>query len=325
MEYKVSIVVPVYNAEGLLKKSIDSILIQSYQDFELILVDDGSNDHSWELIKTLAANDKRIKAFHKENGGPGDARNYGIRQALGDWIVFIDSDDTVDSDYLQKLINASKDVNLVLCGMKLINKENITLSKIFIDEVNPIKTLQVEEIFEKLRLYTLSGPICKLFKRSVIEENKLMFPTDMKLGEDSIFVYSYLQHIDKLYILDDYHGYNVMLSQNENSLTKRAKPRDLVKAYQRIYEKGQIISKERNIKSTDNLDSFFIDGILLALKKKGDKQSSLSKDERYYCYNLMAEMSMSSQLYKKFPIYFPFFKIIKCWGIYERLNKWLYK
>ena len=320
----ISIVVPVYNAECFLKKSIDSILNQSYQDFELILVDDGSTDHSWKLINTLAANDKRIKIFHKENGGPGDARNYGISQALGNWIAFIDSDDTVDSDYLQKLINASKDVDLVLCGMKLINNESTTLSKIFIDGENPKKVLQVEEIFEILRLYTLSGPICKLFKRSIIEENKLMFPTDMKLGEDSVFVYSYLQHIDKLYILDDYHGYNVMLSQNENSLTKRARPRDLVKAYQRIYEKGKIICKERNIKTSENLDSFFLDGILLALKNTGDKQSSLSKEERYHCYNLMADMSLSAEVSKKLPFFFSFFKYFRSWKLYEILYKCIY-
>lgn len=324
MGFPLSIIVPVYNAEFFIQKCINSILNQSYQDFELILVDDGSTDHSWEQLKALGAIDRRIKIFQKENGGPGDARNYGLKHALGDWIVFIDSDDTVDSDYLQKLINVSKDVDMVICGMKLINKESINTSKIFLEGKKTLNILHVEEVFEKLRLYTLSGPICKLFKRSVIKENLLLFPTDMKLGEDSVFVYSYLQHIDKLYILDDYHGYNVKLSQNDNSLTKKAAPRDLVKAYQRIYEKGKKICKDRHIKKSDNLDSFFIDGILLALKNKGDEQSSLSKEERYYCYNLMADMNMSCLLYKKFPLYFPLFKSIKCWRGYELLNRWLY-
>lgn len=103
MSPKISVIIPVYNTESTLHKCVDSILNQSYEDWELLLIDDGSKDHSAFICDEYAQQDKRIKVFHKENGGVSSARNIGIDNAEGKWITFIDSDDWVERNYLSNL------------------------------------------------------------------------------------------------------------------------------------------------------------------------------------------------------------------------------
>ncbi|HAQ0795523.1 TPA: glycosyltransferase, partial [Enterococcus faecium] len=102
---RISIIVPVYNVEKYLKKCVDSILGQTFTDFELLLIDDGSTDNSGSICDELAKTDNRIKVIHKENGGLSDARNIGIEVAKGDFIGFIDSDDYIDEDMYAFLYN----------------------------------------------------------------------------------------------------------------------------------------------------------------------------------------------------------------------------
>ncbi len=321
----ISIVVPVYNAENFLQKCMESILAQSYVNYELIAIDDGSTDSSLDILKSFEDRDPRIKVFHQENSGPGSARNLGIRHAKGDWIVFIDADDTVDNDYLEMLVDASQDVDLVLCGMKLFKGDKVTYSRTFLDNVEKKDILSVEEMFQKLRLYSLSGPVCKLFKRSIIHSNNILFPIDMNLGEDTVFVYSYLQYANSAFIQDEYHGYNVMLSQNDYSLTKNANPLDMINAYHKIYEIGIKLCKSKNVVSTINLDNFYIDGLLTSLGSIEKSGIALSRVERYSCYNSIADLHLTKDLYKKLPFYFPFFKVFRAWGLYELLNKSIYR
>src|SRR4051794_4889210 len=106
---KISIVVPVYKVEKYIKRCVDSILAQTYQDFELILVDDGSPDNCGKICDSLAKQDKRIKVIHKENGGLSTARNAGIDVAVGEYIGFVDSDDWVTKDMFEYLLNLIED------------------------------------------------------------------------------------------------------------------------------------------------------------------------------------------------------------------------
>ena len=108
MNPEISIIVPVYNVEKYLKRCIDSILNQSFTDFELILVDDGSTDNSGEIIDEYAIKDERIKVIHKENGGLSSARNVGIEYSKGNYIAFVDSDDWEN-------VNSGRDLRLMIC------------------------------------------------------------------------------------------------------------------------------------------------------------------------------------------------------------------
>lgn len=318
----ISIIVPVYNAEKFLSKCIDSILNQSFIDWELLLIDDGSTDGSWEIIQNYTAKDQRIKPFQKVNGGAGSARNLGLEHSEGGWILFVDSDDTIDNNYIETLVNHSKNVDFVLCGMKLIKDGKVNYSKIYLFNNHKKKTLTVEELFQTLRLYALSGPVCKLFRREIIQQYHLLFPTDMNLGEDTVFVYKYFNYISVAYVLSDYHGYNVLLSNNNFSLTKSASPRDMIKAYKRIYETGDTICKSKKFYS-NNLVDFCVDGILQSLNCHW-KRPSLSVEERYNCYNFISDILTNQNSYKKLPFYFPFFRKTRLWKVYEFLNRIIY-
>lgn len=123
---KISIIVPVYNSEKYLCRCIDSVLEQTYSDFELLLVDDGSKDNSGKICDEYATKDHRIKVFHKENKGVSSARNFGINVAIGEWVIFIDSDDYFTPKALYLLLNAAIDNNVFISsGNYWFEKNNV--------------------------------------------------------------------------------------------------------------------------------------------------------------------------------------------------------
>lgn len=179
----ISIVVPVYNVEKYLIPCIDSILKQTYKYFELIIVDDGSTDCSGELCNNYIGKDKRIKVFHKNNGGLSDARNYGMEHAGGKYITFIDSDDTISPMFLEILISKAKETNadIVQC--------NLTLSEEALD-TGTGKTFFYNNS-EGLKQFLLIGKIyvaaCgKLYKRELFDN--IQFPYG-KINEDNFTIY----------------------------------------------------------------------------------------------------------------------------------------
>ena len=114
---KVSVVVPAYNAENTIEKIVKDILNQSYDDFELILVDDGSDDKTAELCDFFASKDPRVIVLHQQNGGLSNARNNGTKKASGEYVTYIDSDDRVESYYLEFLIRAIEEAGVdIACG-----------------------------------------------------------------------------------------------------------------------------------------------------------------------------------------------------------------
>ena len=116
----ISVIVPVYNVESCLGKCLDSILEQTYRDFELLLIDDGATDSSGDICERYAKTDERIKVFHKPNGGLSDARNYGIERASGDYLTFIDSDDYIIANYLEVLYKMATENNAEMLNINFI-------------------------------------------------------------------------------------------------------------------------------------------------------------------------------------------------------------
>ena len=123
---KVSIVIPVYNAEKYLRKSVASALAQDHADWELILVDDGSRDGSGALCDELAATDNRIRAFHTPNGGVTAARSFGVAQARGEWIAFVDADDTLLPGALIAMLAKSGDCDIVIGNKQIVTRSGAT-------------------------------------------------------------------------------------------------------------------------------------------------------------------------------------------------------
>lgn len=190
----ISIVIPVYNSEKYIKKSVESVLGQSYKDFELILVNDGSTDNSLEIIKKLVIQYSQIRIVDKINGGASSARNAGIKAAKGDFITFIDSDDTVSNFYISDLItglNSCNPIDIVVNGFKVIDVNHS--EKIVAPHTEEVLDLTKKGILEQIPFLCLSSPIAKLFKRSIIEQNNLLFDESINIGEDLVFVLDYLR------------------------------------------------------------------------------------------------------------------------------------
>lgn len=127
---KISVIVPIYNVEKYLVRCIESLLNQTFNYFEVLLIDDGSIDNSSEICKKFCTRDTRIKYFYKKNGGLSDARNYGIERSNGNYLIFVDSDDYVDRNYLLYLYKAveEKDADIAICSFKNVNEQGKVLS-----------------------------------------------------------------------------------------------------------------------------------------------------------------------------------------------------
>ena len=198
MQNLISIVVPVYKAEHYLQRCIDSILQQTYLNWELLLIDDGSPDSSGEIAEKYAKIDSRIRVFHKKNGGVSSARNLGVQASRGDYLTFVDSDDCVHEAFLERMTTGVP-VDLVICGFK--NEDRC----VFQPPSGVYETLYRQPIVVDLVdvPYYLDSPWGKLFKRDVIFQNQLKFDEKLFLSEDTIFCYEYLACCDSLRIVSD--------------------------------------------------------------------------------------------------------------------------
>lgn len=188
---KISVIVPVYNVEKYLPKCIDSILQQTFTDFELLLIDDGSPDNSGKICDEYAAKDSRIRVFHKENGGASSARNLGLDYAKGEWIAFSDSDDYVSPAYLEDMAKyiISKS-SLVISEYNMKGKNALQLTTCYLTGIEAI-----QYYFEK-KVSKLSGPVSKLYNRSILKKNNIRFPIGIHMGEDAIFILRYLNVVN---------------------------------------------------------------------------------------------------------------------------------
>jgi glycosyltransferase involved in cell wall biosynthesis len=191
---KLSIIVPVYNTSKFLEKCIQSILDQSYRDYELLLVDDGSTDHSGDICDQFAAKDARVKVFHKSNGGVDSARNLGIEKAQGEYFYFVDSDDELLPECLDTLISGMKteDIDLVIGGY-IYSRDGINdeMPK----EAPTSRIFSRNETMEELLLpkyHSLGMPWTNLYKASIIHENNLWFNQAIHTIDDRVFMVSYI-------------------------------------------------------------------------------------------------------------------------------------
>lgn len=222
MENKlISIIVPVYNVEHYLSKCLDSICRQTYKELEIILVDDGSTDSSSKIINAYMQNDSRIKSLKQKNSGVSSARNLGLKNAKGDWICFVDSDDYLSPDYVEVLVhNAQKGISLAISGLTYFS-DSVCGKMSFFDQV-----YTKEDIFSAIisqQLYQKGGPVGKLFKKDIIVERNIFFDVHMSYAEDYNFLLQYLKYIDRVKFLsrsDTYYyrvGRNGTLSTRYNS------------------------------------------------------------------------------------------------------------
>lgn len=179
---KISIIVPIYNSEKYLEHCVDSILSQNVTNFELLLINDGSSDNSGSICNQYALLDKRVKVFHKDNEGVSSARNVGLDNAEGEWIVFVDSDDWISDDYLNiiNVVNHNKDIHIIYFGTIALNYKNEAVA-------NKSPILGVWKGIDSLS-YNLSRGVCNHFIRnSLIQDYQIRFSENIALNEDKEF------------------------------------------------------------------------------------------------------------------------------------------
>lgn len=207
----ISIIVPVYNAEKTLRECVDSILCQGYRDFELLLIDDGSKDSSPLICDEYAVIDRRVKVYHKPNGGVSSARNLGIENTQGKWITFIDADDYITQDFFDGVCKRNEDI--IIKGYQKFDKEGGTSNMHLTDsrKQSSFKELLNQYITDSL----LRCPWAKFYKKSVIGD--LRFLTEMKIGEDAWFVFKCLERC-KSYAVVPNGEYMVRLAEQPDEV-----------------------------------------------------------------------------------------------------------
>lgn len=177
---EISVIVPVYNTEKYLNRCIDSILNQSFTDLELLLIDDGNKDCSGTICDQYALKDSRVRVFHKDNGGVSSARNLGLENASGDWVIFIDSDDWISEGMLQDMYEkaTSEKSDLIYSNLKMIFNEHTGILHIAQYDSNKVNMLNN---FIKSTFGTVVG---MFVKRSLYEFNQVRFPMCVKFCKD---------------------------------------------------------------------------------------------------------------------------------------------
>lgn len=197
----ISIIIPVYNAERYLPECLDSIAKQTYCDFEVICVNNGSSDKSSDICQSYVDRDKRFKLINKENGGVSSARNLALDKVKGDYVCFVDADDTVSSDFLHHLLDISQDGYFAICNYTRVETELGGGSR-RVDEYNTTKyiNLVVNEAVQHPNICMM------LFKTSIIKETGLRFTLDCVRNEDYEFYMKYMSY-EKLVHVSNYKAY----------------------------------------------------------------------------------------------------------------------
>lgn len=207
---ELSIIVPVYNVEKYLERCIKSLLNQTMDKIEIILVNDGSTDGSTYICKKYKKLSNKIKYIESENKGCSHARNLGIKKSIGKYLMFVDSDDYVELDYCLLMYEKieKEELDLVQCDFKIVDKEGLELKK----ESKKIPTDTKNFLIENNECGYIWN---KIFKSKIIKKNNLKFPEKSHMYEDMIFVFKYCIHVEKISLIDKKIYYYV---QNEKSV-----------------------------------------------------------------------------------------------------------
>lgn len=312
---KISIIVPIYNVEKYLPRCIDSILAQTFTDFELILVDDGSPDNCPQICDEYAKKDNRIKVIHKENGGISSARNIGLDISKGDYISFVDSDDIIYFKYFEFLAQnvQDQDVDIVYCEYKKFT-ECYNFEEICDYDIET-ETLSENNIFlnPPFSFYVVWN---KLIRHELIYD--LRFDTNIKNAEDSLFAFELLKRSRKVvYVKAPLYGYFIRSNGAVATIDLEGKKQCLFvwdKIYSYIKERKNSVAK-KHVKK--RLDYYYI-CLFYALKRDDKEYLRCKKYLKRNAFNLLC----SDLLTLKDKIVL-ILKLYHLGGIYECWNRYI--
>ena len=271
MDEKISVIVPVYNVEQYLERCVDSIINQTYKNLEIILVNDGSTDNSGQLCDELARKDDRIRVVHKKNGGLSDARNVGIYEAKAELIGFIDSDDYIDEDMYEVLMNNLKDANadLSMCGHYDVYN-NVPEAQVADKKIWELSPQEAIKMVMEAKILSVTA-VNKLYKKSLFSELKFEIG---KIAEDAFIMIKLLDKCNKIVATNEKKYYYV---HRENSITTQKfslKFLNVIEAYEQ--NKEIILEKYPELREVAqmrmNWAYFYVLDRLLLDKEYNDKK-----------------------------------------------------
>lgn len=288
----VSIILPVYNAENTIRKCIESVLNQTFREFELIIVNDGSKDHSGEICEEYKEKDKRIKVFHKENRGVSHTRNFALDQVEGEYIQFMDSDDWITPDAVKELVEASRTYkcDLIISDFYRVVNERVSVKGDIEDTTVMTREEFAAHMMENPADFYYGVLWNKLYKKSIIEEHHLRMNPQIDWCEDFLFNLEYIRYVGQVYALKIPIYYYVktkgsLVSQGLN-ITNIIQMKITVFAYyNKLYK--EIFDEEEYQKQRRKVYGFLLDAagdgivmptILPSVQKLGEERVTISKE-----------------------------------------------
>lgn len=304
---KISIIVPVYNTEKYLEKCLESLINQSFTDIEIIVINDGSIDNSLNICNRYQKLDSRIKVISKKNEGVSVARNIGIDNAIGEYILFVDSDDWIEKDMCKELYNSidENDSDICICNYILDNNCTSNLKNIYSyifkntiekDEIENkliIPLIETEDYENKHDLAEARGPWGKLFRRKVIVKNNIRFKKNLVIGEDFIFNLEFLVKASKVSVNKGfYYHYRI----HAESAVRKYKD-DFWKNYKELLESLEefLIKNDLLIKSKVRYDKLKFKYFNMSITNECNKLNKKSIiEKRNYIKNICEDRLIKS-------------------------------
>ena len=293
----ISIIIPIYNAELYLKSCVYSIISQPYQDFEIILVNDGSLDKSGEICDELAQQDNRIKVIHKKNTGVSASRNAGIKEASGKWITFVDADDELLSDAINIFAKYADDKYDLIEFAHSIIKNNRNISP---ERPKNKRTTNKKDFYSQFFIYpwyAYHGYVyAKLYKKEIIDYYKILFAEDIYYKEDGLFVCQYVAHCKNiLQSTETVYKYYI----RENSAVDTYNRHFNIKSFSHIYASTQIYEtiKKQNLGKEIEKEAKCRICYSYDLLKGSYKSSEIKDEELYFKMNVLFKKNISSKFY----------------------------
>lgn len=256
---KFSIVIPVYNVEKYIDKCLDSVVKQTYDNYEVIIVNDGSPDNSQKIIDKYVNKDKRFRSYIKENGGLSDARNYGVKKATGDYLIFIDSDDYVDEQYLSKInsvLSCEENVDVIKIKIILVDENGIKIR-----EEKGFDFNDYVDFADLVKLEFIEPAWSYVYSLKFWNENKFKYAKE-RLHEDFGLTPEILVKADRIYYLNTYCYFyvqrpNSIMSANDSKKIKK-------KAYDMLYQYDRLMTVDVYDQRKDRIFKSFLSNAIIS-------------------------------------------------------------
>lgn len=287
----ISVIIPLYNGEKHIENCLCSVSAQTYKDIEILVVDDGSKDNGATVVKNYQEKEPRVKLFQKENGGVSSARNLALKEASGDYIMFVDCDDTLKENCCEVLLDliTRQESDLAACKFvyQKVSKGQVVKESNQVLHERTINTLQefgesFQELFDN-KVYL--SVWAKLYKKSLIDEGKIFFSEGIAIGEDMLFNFEYFEQSIKIAI-KDYVGYEYKINADEKSASSKSDKKKYDNAVY-LYYKGIEFANRLGI--LEKIEKTLIKYYLRSCFFQLEKEEKIQKDIMKYLNNEVAQ------------------------------------